>query len=891
MPILTYFSFKEPNTQLTNNEVLELKALIAPSDPELEKIEDLKEVKEYLQNLEVFSLTDDRENLKKIKGLNLTNRTDITTLPKSIGKLTLLTKLNLSGCFNLKTLPESIGNLKQLTVLDLCNCKNLTTLPENICNLTELTQLNLTGCENLTMLPENIGNLTKLVEFDFRWCKNLTTLPESIGNLNQVKELRLYNCENIIVLPESIGNLKQLTVLHLYNCKNLTTLPESIGKLTQLNYLILDNCKNLQTIPDNIGKLENLKLLLLDYCINIQFLPENIGNLRKLQTLSLRACEKLETLPESICELEKLTGLILIRCTNITKLPDNIKELTNLKGLYLNNCISITEIPEDILKLNNLEHLGLCNSDNIENILNKIDKLNNLKELKLWNCRKIEKLPDCLVNLEKLTQLDLSKCKNLTTLPENIGKLTNLQELNLVGCKNIQLPKSIDNLNLTEFDNKSLLSIAFIFYQNRKYKKAEDYFLKIEIKDNKPLPQDKKKIENKCYFYAQLFLALIYCKNKKWEKVQQCILEVKKLTNGNHIKEVMDRINSIDNNYKAFLLKILLCYLEIRELLSVNMMGVLHNAQLYYERTFAYYTNPDVAIKLLAKDENGNSQQNLFQMGSISQVNDPSEGKVIFDYFNGLDILKENNITLKPVSEFATFVGCFTFNHNKLNQFRLYGKEQGKEATGVSVVSDYHFFNLTKDQDEFSPNQNEEDKHDNKDNKLTLYRCIYLNPKGDLNGEPYIQVGCRDEVTFYLEKGRTNKHWQEYIEDIQDVQKNVKQKFMEIKNNIQSLFKKVYNKEEKEQLIETVGFMLMPLSFMIKHSAYQEEQECRIFQFFPFNDKKIKIEKKRMYVEYLPIDSYVEKIYLSPYAGQYADMFRALSNGKVEVKTSDEPFR
>ena len=114
---------------------------------------------------------------------------------------------------------------------------------------------------------------------------------------------------------------------------------------------------------------------------------------------------------------------------------------------------------------------------------------------------------------------------------------------------------------------------------------------------------------------------------------------------------------------------------------------------------------------------------------------------------------------------------------------------------------------------------------------------------------------------------------------------------MEIKNNIQSLFKKVYNKEEKEQLIETVGFMLMPLSFMIKHSAYQEEQECRIFQFFPFNDKKIKIEKKRMYVEYLPIDSYVEKIYLSPYAGQYADMFRALSNGKVEVKTSDEPFR
>lgn len=539
----------------------------------------------------------------------------------------------------------------------------------------------------------------------------------------------------------------------------------------------------------------------------------------------------------------------------------------------------------------------MCNGDNIENILDQIDKLKDLKELKLWNCRKIKKLPDCIVNLEKLTQLDLSKCKDLTTLPKNIGKLTNLTELNLVGCKKIkQLPSSIDKLK-DRLDNQSLLSIAFICYQNKKYTKAKNYFLKIKIKKNKnPFLQDENKIENKCYFYAQLFLALIYCQKQKeqWDKVKQCISEVEKSTNENHIKEVMDRINSIDNDYKALLLKILLFYLEIRELLSVNVMGVLHSTQLYYESTFAYYTNPDVAIKLLAKDENGNSQQNPFQMGSISQVNDPSEGKVIFDYLNGLDILKDNNITLKPVSKFATFVGCFTFNHNKLNQFRLYGKEQNKEATGVSVVSDYQFFNLDiqkhTDIDNSNQNKKDEQKIDNKD-KLTLYRCIYLSPKGDLNGEPYIQVGCRDEVTFYLEKGRTAEHWQEYIEDIQDIQNNVKQKFIEIKNNIQSLFEQVGNKKEKQQLIENVGFMLMPLSYMIKHSAYQEEQECRIFQFLPFNDKKIKIENKRMYVEYLPIDNYVKKIYLSPYAEQYADVFRALSNGRVEVRSSDNPFR
>lgn len=862
------------NTQLTDNEALELKALIAPSYPDLAKIEDLEKVKRYL-----LSLTE----------LVLLERDDLTVLPESIGNLTQLTNLGLMDCENLTTLPESMGNLTQLTKLDLWGCKNLVTLPESIGNLTQLAVLFLGGCENLTTLPESIGNLTQLAVLFLSGCENLVTLPESMGNLTRLTDLYLMGCKSLITLPESIGNLMQLIELNLMGCENLTTLPENIGNLTELTVLDLDWCKKITTLPEPITQLNNLQTLAMNYCTNIKSLPENIGDLKSLKILSLRDCNKLENLPESICELSNLQGLNLIRCGNLTKLPNDIKKLTNLQKLYLNNCNRIDKISEDILSFVDLEHLGLCDCDNLENILENIGKLTKLKELKLWNCRKVKQLPNSIVQLKSLTQLDLSKCKNLIMLPEHIDELINLEKLNLVSCQNIDIRLltaifyNVDNFN--NLDNISLLSIAFIFYRNSKYDIAENYFS--EIKNNSTY-------NRKYYFYAQLFLAFIYCKKEEWHKVQQCISEVKKSTDENYIKEVMDRINSIDNNYKMFLLKILLCYLEIRELLLVNIMGILHNSQVYYEHSFAYYTKPDIAIKLLAKDENGNPKKNPFQMGSISQVNDPSEGKVIFDYFNGLDILKDNNITLKPVSEFATFVGCFTFNHNKLNQFRLYGKEQGKEATGVSVVSNYHLFNLQKHTDTVNLNQNKknEQKIDNKD-KLTLYRCIYLNPQGDLNGEPYIQVACRDEVTFYLEKGRTAEHWQEYTEDIQDIQNNVKQKFIEIKNNIQLLFlfEQVGNKKEKQSLIETVSFILMPLSYMIKHSAYQEEQECRIFQFLPFNDKKIKIENKRMYVEYLPIDSYVKKIYLSPYAEQYADMFRALSNGRVEVRSSDNPFR
>ncbi|MBO7380142.1 MAG: hypothetical protein J6U05_00500, partial [Neisseriaceae bacterium] len=59
------------NTQLTDNEALELKALIAPSYPELEKIADLEEVKKYLLNFEAKYQGDDHSQ-KRVKFLNLT---------------------------------------------------------------------------------------------------------------------------------------------------------------------------------------------------------------------------------------------------------------------------------------------------------------------------------------------------------------------------------------------------------------------------------------------------------------------------------------------------------------------------------------------------------------------------------------------------------------------------------------------------------------------------------------------------------------------------------------------------------------------------------------------------------------------------------------------------
>ena len=371
------------------------------------------------------------------------------------------------------------------------------------------------------------------------------------------------------------------------------------------------------------------------------------------------------------------------------------------------------------------------------------------------------------------------------------------------------------------------------------------------------------------------------CQYKNINELPLSFTELAKLEE-NYLRKSLEEIGKTKDN-KIKLLDILLSILKLRENLIV---GYDANQCSGNEMNIAHYTRPDIAMKLLKqeKDENNNIKTNPFQMGSIAYVNDPKEGKVIFDYFNELDELKNNHITLKPISTLATFVGCFTFNHDKLNHFRLYGKEQGKEATGVSIVLNILSFDYNHDK---TVNQNKEDK------KLPLYRCIYLNPKGKLNGKPYIQVACRDKVTFYREENRKEEDYKSYQTYIQNIQENVNEQFEKITKQIQGIFIDISN--EKEKLIETVSFILLPLSYMVKHSAYEEEQECRIFKFLSFdnpnNEIKTNIDNKRMYVEYLPIDNYVKKIYLSPYAEQYADMFRVLTNNKVEVRSSDNPFR
>src|SRR5665647_343915 len=79
---------------------------------------------------------------------------------------------------------------QQIVILNL-SYSNLTTLPDSIGQLTLLQKLDVSG-NQLTTLPDSIGQLTQLRELNVSH-NQLTSLPDSIGYLTQLQKLDVDN--------------------------------------------------------------------------------------------------------------------------------------------------------------------------------------------------------------------------------------------------------------------------------------------------------------------------------------------------------------------------------------------------------------------------------------------------------------------------------------------------------------------------------------------------------------------------------------------------------------------------------------------------------------------------------------------------------------------------
>ena len=487
---------------------------------------------------------------------------------------------------------------------------------------------------------------------------------------------------------------------------------------------------------------------------------------------------------------------------------------------------------------------------------------------------------------------------------------------------------NIDRKDNPEVYAKAQLNLGATYYAQGKLDQAIEAWSNIHRED-----------DSEAYTRAQFNLGTAYANQNNldnaitaWSKItrdddpetyagaQLCLGEVYSLD-----KEKEEQAHEAYDNVRDFSyyksergFKILRCTLGIRKdlhSLVENTDKVLKSLQIIpdFESKVSHYSRAATAFTLFGDERNDQNPSN-FRLSTIRGVNDPTEGLVLGKYWDqqGIPEIIHTNDT-------ATFISCFTFNHDSLNQFRLYGKEGGREATGVSLVFKKEFFSDQTDTLEFiagpstdlssksiqiKPNETGKPESDNKKpliGKSTLYRCIYLDPETG-----YWTLAQRDKSTFYREnkeKETAENHWIEYSKKISKIEESFKDSLFNnndsILEKLKSIFKdpNTYGVEEKQKILEAIRFILLPLQYLVKHIAFQEEQECRIMYITQFRDEKIHSdrEKQWMYVEYEePVLPHIDKIWLSPGAAKYQDFFRILldRNGQEsKVRISQNPFR
>ncbi|MGP5211247.1 hypothetical protein ACTXJ5_10705 [Psychrobacter alimentarius] len=429
----------------------------------------------------------------------------------------------------------------------------------------------------------------------------------------------------------------------------------------------------------------------------------------------------------------------------------------------------------------------------------------------------------------------------------------------------------------------------------------------------------KKYIKEKCYKKAIELLEVIRTSHP-YEV--SCYIKICKLLDDKST-------NSIGDSYLQVFNKIQ----EIVRILTINFTNSDDEKQ-NHERKLAHYTSTDVA-NILLNNKNEEKIAGSLRLNTISNMNDPSEGQLLGAFLNDV---KDTSYVMPEFDENSqAFFSCFTFNHDSLNQFRLYGKKDYQEASGVSLVFKKSFFesksisglsflsmhkytkvvlNDEKYKNESDILVSNQKNSKNSDSlvigKQPIMRCVYIDPESE-----YIQLAQRNKLTFYREifedkkienvcikqkeiiQKKAKENWDNYQSDMKKKTIDFENCFTSLKKDYNKLIIKKKNIEKNnldvmkdyETLLDEI---ILPLRYLIKHSAFQEEQECRMIYITTLADHKVQMDfGKFLYIEYeSEVKAHLDKIYIAPAAAQYKPyLAKLLCDTNIRIELSNNPFR
>ena len=429
---------------------------------------------------------------------------------------------------------------------------------------------------------------------------------------------------------------------------------------------------------------------------------------------------------------------------------------------------------------------------------------------------------------------------------------------------------------------------------------------------------------------VKLLRAMIYFEEKHFCQAKSAFDDVPYNSENRYYAHIYKTILSDEIGNKEGFHRLFQLVDKIRDVLFIKL-----NAQdTQFERKLAHYTSVPV-INNLFKSDNPSD----FRLNTINNVNDPTEGQLIFEYLSKNKIAGSVSVF---DDDYQAFISCFTLNHDHLNQFRLYGKSEGREATGVSLVFGGDFFNASLSYHNISSNN---DKTNNQSKMITqlsetlitdkksettiplaikeradntkshclyqqdkesetpkpklssqpVFRCVYVDPQSG-----FVSIAQRDEITFYRENcfnktendiEQSASDWQNYLDFISKKELKVKKLLEDLKNAYQNINET--NRKKHKDLIEDI---LLPIRYLFKHSAFHEEQECRMIHITTLYNELVQTEfdRKFMYINYgEDVKSNIKQVYIGSESSTYQPfIMKLLGQDKAKhVHISHSPFR
>ena len=280
----------------------------------------------------------------------------------------------------------------------------------------------------------------------------------------------------------------------------------------------------------------------------------------------------------------------------------------------------------------------------------------------------------------------------------------------------------------------------------------------------------------------------------------------------------------------------------------------------------AHYTSPSVCERLFGivsdkaddKVSVDSNKVSPMRIGSSTYMNDPTEGEGLLELLNLQDLELENKAECPAYNAFFT---CFSSRVNDLNQFRLYGKENGVEASGCCLVFNKSgdwlkepdisasFRSFTNKQNKGFKESIEADVAGSEDENLPLYQVAYM----AYHDEYIAEEKCgkwllnKNKLKFGIRLKPVGKNPSWHQLRIDKLEKALME-LMEKSNNIS---------DEDKKALEYIRYLF-------KDFAFRDEEEFRLLKIEQIGSDKIEYcpTTKSVYLPYADIRDIVDEVIL-----------------------------